>query len=141
MDLFTVRGNGVLTRCGTEDDIMAGSAVHGVGSSVPIQDDVVASMPAVDRVLPEAVEDEVRPRLAEDQIGAGAPIDPELRSDAAVDGVGTWTAPESVLSGAAADGVVTATRVDLVGPRPAVDGVVTATREDPPKMRSGPANA
>jgi membrane protease YdiL (CAAX protease family) len=75
MDLFTVGGNGV-DGGGTDDAIMAaGSAVHGVGSSVLYQDDVVVSRPAVDRVCPRDVAEEVRPRPAEGHIGAGAPKD------------------------------------------------------------------
>ena len=79
MDLFTVGSNGAPAG-GTPDDIMAGSARHRVGSSVPYQVDVVVSQPAVDRVRPRTVEeDDVRPRPTEDHIGAVVPVDPGPR--------------------------------------------------------------
>jgi hypothetical protein len=117
MEFFTVSSNRV-PLYDTEDGIMAGSAGHGVGSSVRYQDDVVVSQPGVNRVCPRAVvEDEVGHRPAEDHIGAGTPIDPVLPGPT-VDGVGPQTTEQNVMLGAAADGVVAAIRQDLIRPRP-----------------------
>jgi hypothetical protein len=73
MDLFTVGSNGVPAG-GSVDEIMAGAAVHGVGSSVLFQVDEVVSKPAVDRVCPRPP---LRPSCApgEDHIGAGGGVD------------------------------------------------------------------
>jgi hypothetical protein len=105
MDLFTVGGNTVLAG-GTPDDIMAGSAGYDVASCVRFEEDDVVSLPAVNRVSPEAVDDLVPRRSAEDHVGAVHPGDPVLPS-AAVGHVGPRVPVNPVMAGAAVDGVGT----------------------------------
>jgi hypothetical protein len=126
MDIFTVGSDRVLAG-GTPDDIMAGSAGHGVGRSIPYQEDAVASQPAVNRVCPGAGVDAIPSRPAEDHVGAGAPKG-AVPSGAAIDGVGILTAAERVTFGAAADSVITATGGDVVVSRPAENEIRAGQR-------------